>query len=158
MSIADKHIYNRYFEEIQRKIKAKNPEGVIADFQRVSEMVLNHTLAPIHYYYLLNGVDPNEWLSPEKGYKRYKKPEDSPLFWLRKFRQDSTTTLADVAMARMNEVQSEVKSKIDKEYQEKKRISDELKRLEDEELSKRSVVGTPFDLSWKIRPPRKERG
>lgn len=156
MSVAGKHIYNRYFDEVQKKIKAKNPEGVLNDFQKLSELVLNRVIAPIHYYYLLNGVDPNEWLSSKDGYKRYKKPEDSPLFWLNNFKIEGGT-LAHIAMARMDEVDAEIRSRIDKEQEAKEHLKAELRRSEDEEMATRNIKGTPFDKNWKIRPPGRER-
>lgn len=157
MSVARKHIYNRYFDEVQKKIKAKNPEGVLADFQKLSELVLNRAIAPIHYYYLLNGVDPNEWLSAKEGYKRYKKPEESPLFWLHKFKSESGGTLAHLAMARMEEVEAEIRSRIDKEQEAKSQLIKEMRRAEDEEMASRSIIGTPFDKNWQIKPPGHER-
>lgn len=157
MSLAGKHIYNRYFDEIQRRIRSKDAKGVMTQFDELAELVLNHTIAPMHYYYLLNGVDPNEWLSKNEGYKRYKNPESSPIFWLHKIKSGvADLTYGQVALIKMEEIRIKVRTEIEIRQEREDEARQEHERQEAERMKEFSVKGTPFDRNWKIRPPRKE--
>lgn len=139
-------------------MKARDPRGVLEDFQKVSELVLNRTLAPILYYYLVNGVDPNEWLGADQGYKRYEKTEDAPIFWLSRFTDSgSGLTLSEVALSRMEQVKKEVKERIDRETEARELENAKRILAETDAMAPFSIKGTPFDKDWEIKPPGSER-
>jgi hypothetical protein len=160
MSLASKHIFNRLFTEVQEKMNKNEPNKVLDILERASQLALAKTISPIEYYYLTDGVDPNEWLNEKDGYKRYKKDSERPAFWLHKFRdQASGRTLGQIALAMEDVVREKIKKEIDQKYegikhQQEQEEQDLLKEKRSQGLT---LEGTPFGRDWVIKPPRRER-
>ncbi len=158
MSYPSRRIFNRLFDEIQSQIKAKNPAGVMERFGRAKDMMLAKTIMPIEYEYLLTGVDPNGWLPRVSGdYKRYKKDEDAPVYWLHTFPdpKESGFTLGQIALKEFNDARDEVIRKIEAD---RPKPRDYTKEYEERMVALGlATEGTPFGNGWTIKPPGKER-